>query len=138
MSSLWSNVHEERMPRLGAFIYADNNKGVIIKENEVVKSKQHQILNGKMPLYINLTDDSICGSNMQEHEFFWDFKHFFMQDLPESVFFFTCLRMTHKGSQGSEHNYKASSREQLQKQKQQQQQQQQQRGYYEEERCCKN
>jgi len=44
--------------------------------------------------------------------------------------------MTQKDSQGSKHTYKASSREQLQKQKQQQQQQQ--RGYYEEERSCKN
>jgi len=43
MSSLWSNLHEERMPQLGAFIYANNNKGVIINEKEVVKSEQHQI-----------------------------------------------------------------------------------------------
>jgi len=62
------------MLQLGTFIYANNNKGVIIKdkgviikENEVVKS-DHQILTSRC--LFNLTDDSISGSNMQEHDIF--------------------------------------------------------------------
>jgi len=73
------SVHAELMHQFVAYIFTNNNnKDMIMKEREVVKSEQHQILNVKMPLYINLTDDSICGSNIQEHDFFFDLKHFFM------------------------------------------------------------
>lgn len=59
------------MPPSGASIFAciNNNKRWTIKESEV-KVEQRQILNIKAPLFVNLTDNSIYGSNMQERDFF--------------------------------------------------------------------
>jgi len=78
MSSIWSNVRKQPMPLSGASLSACNNnnsKLLTLKEN-VVKVEQRQILNIKTTLFVNLIDDSIYGSNMQEHDFFATSKTF--------------------------------------------------------------
>ena len=54
------------MPLSGASISACSSSN----NNKRVKVEQRQILNIKTSLFVNLTGDSIYGSNMQERDFF--------------------------------------------------------------------
>jgi len=50
--------------------YYNNNTMVTMNRKQVVKTELHESSNFKTPLYINFPVDSICGSIMQEQDFY--------------------------------------------------------------------
>jgi len=76
--------------------YNDNNV-VTMKKKEVVKTEIHEPLNFKMPLCINLPDDSICGSMMQQHDSYTTLNTFSCTICQRNFLYSQALEDTWKG-----------------------------------------